>query len=270
MISEERGTREDEEESQKLREIIRPHFDTEKDIEKKEQQIAILREIVRQWSIEVARKKKIAKTEITEQQAQLLPFGSYFLGVSTKTGDIDTVVVTSNHIQREKDFNEDLYAMIKNSPHIEHCNLIQSAQIPIITLSFKDNGQEFDISLCVLDKSKVPEQLEEELEGMERLDDKSQRSLNGWRDNKFIKKAMGSSFSVFKDAVKFIKLWTKKRGVNENKLGFFAGISYAIMVAKIIQLFPNFPLNKIIEMFFYIYSQWDWEVPVTINNLESS
>jgi poly(A) polymerase len=43
-------------------------------------------------------------------------------------------------------------------------------------------------------------------------------------------------------------------------LGYFGGISLAIMVAKICQLYPNWPPSKLIERFFFIYQYFPWNV----------
>ena len=59
-------------------------------------------------------------------------------------------------------------------------------------------------------------------------------------------------------------MWAKNRGISSNAMGFLGGISWAILVAKICQLFPNHkPLNLLNE-FFKIYSIWNWKVPVRL------
>jgi poly(A) polymerase len=60
-----------------------------------------------------------------------------------------------------------------------------------------------------------------------------------------------------------IKIWAKKIGVYGSMLGYFGGISLAIMVAKICQLYPNWPPSKLIERFFFIYQYFPWNVPLS-------
>lgn len=42
----------------------------------------------------------------------------------------------------------------------------------------------------------------------------------------------------FKQTLRLIKVWAKNRGVSSNAMGFLGGISWAIMLAKICQIFP--------------------------------
>lgn len=48
-------------------------------------------------------------------------------------------------------------------------------------------------------------------------------------------------------------------------LGYFGGISLAIMVAKICQLYPNYCPAKLIERFFFTYQLFPWNVLKEIN-----
>ena len=61
-----------------------------------------------------------------------------------------------------------------------------------------------------------------------------------------------------------IKTWAKNRGINSNGMGYLGGISWAILVAKICQIFPNHKPAKLFYEFFAVYSIWNWDVPVRI------
>lgn len=62
----------------------------------------------------------------------------------------------------------------------------------------------------------------------------------------------------FKSTLRLIKVWAKNRGISSNQMGYLGGISWAILVAKICQLFPNHYPNKLLSEFFQIFSIWDW------------
>lgn len=48
-------------------------------------------------------------------------------------------------------------------------------------------------------------------------------------------------------------------------MGYLGGISWAILVAKICQLFPNHKPIKLLQEFFIIFSLWNWKaMPVNI------
>jgi len=51
-----------------------------------------------------------------------------------------------------------------------------------------------------------------------------------------------------------IRFWAKQKGIYSGLLGYLGGIQYAIMVAKICQMYPNLECGKLVEKFFRIYS----------------
>ena len=48
-------------------------------------------------------------------------------------------------------------------------------------------------------------------------------------------------------------------------MGYLGGISWAILVAKICQIFPNHKPAKLFFEFFAVFNIWNWKVPVRIN-----
>lgn len=69
----------------------------------------------------------------------------------------------------------------------------------------------------------------------------------------------------YRTALLCVKLWAKRMGVYGSMLGYFGGISLAIMVAKICQLYPNYCPAKLIERFFFTYQLFPWNVLKEIN-----
>lgn len=60
-------------------------------------------------------------------------------------------------------------------------------------------------------------------------------------------------------------MWAKNRGISSNGMGYLGGISWAILMAKICQLFQNHKPYKLLAEFFLIYSIWNWKaMPVNI------
>ena len=64
----------------------------------------------------------------------------------------------------------------------------------------------------------------------------------------------------FKETLRLIKVWAKNRGVSSNAMGFLGGISWAIMLAKICQIFPYHKPSRLLFEFFNIYRLWDWKL----------
>ncbi len=113
---------------------------------------------------------------------------------------------------------------------------------------------------------------------MDHMDEKMKRSFNGFRNAEMIlesiilpedyenKSNIKKKLDVFRLFVVALKVFHKKKAIYENKLGFFGGITLALMAAKIVQLYPNYSVIHLLERFFYIYGYvWNWaEYPVYI------
>jgi poly(A) polymerase len=78
------------------------------------------------------------------------------------------------------------------------------------------------------------------------------------------------SVAVFRVAVRLVKHWAQSRGVYGNVLGFPGGVAYAIMVARICQLYPNAAPSLVAARFFSIYARWRWPTPVLLCPLGES
>lgn len=68
-----------------------------------------------------------------------------------------------------------------------------------------------------------------------------------------------------------IKLWAKKMGIYGSMLGYFGGISLAVMVAKVCQLYPNLCPVGLMERFFFLYHMFPWsEIPILVETIEDN
>ena len=57
------------------------------------------------------------------------------------------------------------------------------------------------------------------------------------------------------------------RGVYNNKLGFLGGVSWAMLVARTCQLYPNAAASTIVAKFFLLLRNWEWPRPVLLDSL---
>lgn len=55
-----------------------------------------------------------------------------------------------------------------------------------------------------------------------------------------------------------------EHGIYSNVLGYLGGVSWAMLVARICQLYPNAAAATLVCKFFLVFSQWKWPQPVLL------
>jgi poly(A) polymerase len=115
--------------------------------------------------------------------------------------------------------------------------------------------------------STVPDNLDlKDDEILRNLDHRCARSLNGCRVTDEILDLV-PDHETFKSTLRAIKLWAKKNGLYSNALGFFGGVTWAMLVARICQLYPNAAASTLVHKFFHVYGLWSWPTPVLLKSV---
>ncbi|GFQ91219.1 poly(A) polymerase alpha-A [Trichonephila clavata] len=83
---------------------------------------------------------------------------------------------------------------------------------------------------------------------LKNLDHKCVRSLNSCRGTDEIHNLV-PNIESFRLALRSIKLWAKRHGVYSNVLGYLGGVSWAILVARTCQLYPNATASTLVHKF---------------------
>lgn len=275
--------------------LLRNEFnllESKSDKEKKEVALLRLNDILKNWMSLVNQSLGIKvdhnNVNSISNSAILLCYGSYKLGVSTPTGDMDTLVLTPKYVDREKHFFGLLYNILeqkaKENENIKDLTSInyEHSITPLIKMIFYDVSVDM-VFASVEDVSALNGEIKPSGLSIRNnlyndgyllsvaMDEKMQRSYNGFRNAEMILNSMFSESEKkndlliekriynFRMCLRCLKQIAKSNGINENKFGYLGGIAYAIMTAKIVQMFPNYSFSHLLEKFFYVYGfEWDW------------
>ncbi|KAF7456081.1 polyA polymerase [Cryptosporidium felis] len=236
-------------------------YETVEGMKKREYVLASLNKLVREWIYEASLEHSMNEEEAISAGGGIFTFGSYRLGVVAAGSDIDTLCIAPRHISRESFFTFFL-AKLQQDINVTKVQPVPDAYTPIIKMVY--HGMEMDLLFACLNLSRIPNDLntlDDEL--LKNVDEKTARSLNGCRVNDMILQLVPNKES-FRTALRFVKHWSKARGIYSNVLGYLGGISWAILTARICQLYPNAAPSQIINRFFYIYKTWQWKNPVIL------
>lgn len=240
-------------------------FETEAGVQRRRKVLATLQSIVQEFVYTVSRKKNMSDGMAKDAGGKLFTFGSYRLGVYGPGSDIDTLVVVPKHVTKE-DFFTVFADLLRKRSELQKIEPIPGAYVPIIKTVF--DGIDIDIICARLDIPQVPLDLSLKDNNLLRnIDDTDLRALNGTRVTDLILKLVPQK-TVFRHALRTIKLWAKKRAIYANMFGFPGGVAWAMLVARICQLYPNAVGAVIVEKFFDLYIRWNWPQPVLLQPIE--
>uniref|UniRef100_A0A8U7MBM3 polynucleotide adenylyltransferase n=1 Tax=Corvus moneduloides TaxID=1196302 RepID=A0A8U7MBM3_CORMO len=247
--------------TQKLIEAMKPFgvFEDQEELFHRTTVLGKLNNFVREWISELAESKNLPPS-ITEQVGgKIFTFGSYRLGVHTKGSDIDALCVAPSHVERS-DFFQSFFEKLKNLEEVKNlrvkysCKRLELIDLVFAKLSLPTVSDDLDLRDDSCLKS---------------LDIRCIRSLNGSRVTDEILRLV-PNLENFRLTLRAVKLWAKRRGVYSNIMGFLGGVSWAMLVARICQLYPNALASTLVNKFFLIFSKWDWPKPVLLKHLEES
>ncbi|KAG6015904.1 hypothetical protein E4U54_002744 [Claviceps lovelessii] len=246
-------------------------FESPSDTQKRYQVLESLQHICDEFVKCVARKKE-PKNEVLIRNARgkVFTYGSFRLGVFGPGSDIDTLVVAPKYVTRD-DYFEYFPKMLESmAPEgaITDLTVVTEAFVPII--KFEYSGISIDLIFSrVIQKQLAPEFQDLKDSSLLRgLDEAELRSLNGTRVTDEILTLVPEQ-STFKLALRAIKLWAQRRAVYGNIMGFPGGVAWAMLVARVCQLYPKAATSVIVNKFFLIISQWRWPQPVLLKPIES-
>ncbi|CAK7565341.1 MAG: polynucleotide adenylyltransferase [Sporothrix epigloea] len=202
--------------------------------------------------------------------AKVFTYGSFRLGVYMPGSDIDTLIVAPKYVTREdyfRYFPEMLQAM---SPpgSITDLTSVEDAFVPIIKFEYSGISIDLIFSRVLLTQLPADERWGLKDSNLLRgLDEPELRSVNGTRVTDEILSLVPEQ-RTFRDALRAIKLWAQRRAIYANIMGFPGGVAWAMMVARVCQLYPKATGAVIVSKFFGIILRWPWPNPVLLKPIE--
>ncbi|KAH0620384.1 hypothetical protein JD844_020774 [Phrynosoma platyrhinos] len=238
--------------TQKLIETLKPFgvFEEEEELQRRILILGKLNNLVKEWIREISEIKNLPQSVIENVGGKIFTFGSYRLGVHTKGADIDALCVAPRHVDRS-DFFTSFYEKLKLQEEVKDLRAVEEAFVPVIKLCF--DGIEIDILFARLALQTIPEDLD--------LRDDSCRVTDEILH-------LVPNIDNFRLTLRAIKLWAKRHNIYSNILGFLGGVSWAMLVARTCQLYPNAIASTLVHKFFLVFSKWEWPNPVLLKQPE--
>lgn len=222
--------------------------------------------IVTDWAAGFYERMGIPVPGDSKKMAMILPFGSYALGVHSTDSDIDVLAVMPNHVSRH-DFLAELEPIFKQHPSVEKLSVVPEAFVPVI--KFHWEGVDIDLSFAQLPVKELPIPLD--ITDSELLrdqkDPKDVTCLNGPRVTYEILRRVRNA-EHFRTFLRSIKLWARRKGIYSNIVGFPGGVAWAIMCANVCQLYPNLNPPMLLEKFFFLYLNWNFDNAIKIASVD--
>jgi len=237
-------------------------IESDGELRRRERVMGELKRLFQAWVRSVCKAKGLSDELASEAGGKLYTSGSYRLRVHEPGADIDSICVAPNHCTRE-DFFDTLKAMLLEHPQVENLRSVETAVVPIMT--FDLDGVNIDLLFAHLPLNAIPASLDiDEDAVLQGVDEATEKSLNGPRVTNLIYKLVSHNYESFLQVLRVARVWAKRRGIYSNKLGYFGGINFNILVALICQLFPKATPSYLLCKFFAIFAKWDWPAPAIL------
>eukprot|EP00475_Leptophrys_vorax_P042319 TRINITY_DN7983_c0_g1_i1.p1 TRINITY_DN7983_c0_g1~~TRINITY_DN7983_c0_g1_i1.p1 ORF type:complete len:787 (+),score=186.65 TRINITY_DN7983_c0_g1_i1:53-2413(+) len=234
---------------------------------KRERVLGELNLICQDWAKEAASKYATSEPIQREARVKLYTFGSYRLGVHVAGSDIDALLIGPKYITRNI-FFEELTKILSGHEKVTKVSPVPDAYVPV--LKFEFDNVDIDMVFACVDMEIIPEDLnifENDL--LRGLDPATVRSLNGVRVTDMIL-TLVPNVSNFRRTLRAVKYWAKQRGVYGNVFGFCGGVAWAMLTARVCQLYPNAAPSTLLQKFFTFYVVWKWPTPILLCQIPSN
>lgn len=227
-----------------------------------------LENLLRQLVQTTGKQQGLPQAILNEAGGRIFTYGSFALGVYNPGSDMDTLALAPKHVTRDHFFQHmpDMIRKEFKPEEVTELTAVPGIAVPIIKLELC--GVSVDFIFCALKLQSVPKTQElNDLNLLRGLDDVDVKCLNGTRVTNRILDLVPQT-KVFKIALRAIKLWAKQRALYGNIACFPGGVAYAMMVARICQLYPKAAAPVVVAKFFFTWRRWGWPNPIFLQHRE--
>ncbi|XP_031119750.1 nuclear poly(A) polymerase 4-like [Ipomoea triloba] len=241
-------------------------YESAEETAKREHVLSRLKQILKDWVKGLTRLRGYSDQVVEDANAVLYTFGSYRLGVHGPGADIDALCVGPSYVNREEDFFFILHKIFAGMKEVTELRSVPDAHVPVMKLKF--DGVSIDLLYASISLLVVPDNLDiSNVSVLYNVDEPTARSLNGCRVADQILKLV-PNVENFRTTLRCVKFWAKKRGIYSNMIGFLGGINWALLVARVCQLYPNASPSMLVSRFYRVYTLWRWSNPLMLCEIE--
>lgn len=285
----EESSEEEKEQSEVLVEVFKDVLQTSKEERETEEEVVdLLQSVAERWVRDIIKADERDPVELLRNHCKVLRYGSAHLHATDASSDLDLVLVTSKIATREQ-FFATLPPLLLRHQKIRNVAQLPQAFVPIIRCQV--GKHQLDIAYARLGSRELSHTVAADLgsDGIFKdCDAQSVLSLNGRRVSDKIQRLV-PDVETFRKLLRVVKHWAKCRGVYSNRLGFLGGVNWAILAAKVCQMYPALSLgslgkgclvvreiwfvwrdnSQVVKRFFMVWAQWKWPSPVLLCAMRS-
>jgi poly(A) polymerase len=247
-------------------------FESPQETEKRREVLRQLEKITNVFVQRAAAEKEPKNTfMIRDAIGRVFTYGSYRLGVYGPGSDMDTLVVAPKYVTVEQYFKIFPEVLVEMAPPgaITDLTPVPEAFVPIIKFEF--SGISIDLIFCSIQTLKqLPDEKNWSLADnnlLRGLSENEVRSVNGTRVTDDILHLVPEP-ATFKLALRAVKLWAQRKAIYANIMGYPGGVAWAMLVARVCQLYPKATSAVVVNKFFHIMYKWPWPLPVLLKDIE--
>lgn len=241
-------------------------FPSADDVARRTRVVEELRSLLAEWLIRDGIAKGIP-VDRARRRGTLALQGSVQLGLDMEGDDVDLVAVVAQHFTRADAFRA-LESDLRAHPAVAGLRAFREAAVPL--LQFTLHGVPVDLKVArVLRRAVDPDTFDatnpKHLALVE--DDVCMRSLSGTLIGAALL-ACVPDVATFRLVVKVVKVWARRRGIYGKAFGYFGGLAWTILVARVCQLYPSALPATALQMFFKVWAVWPFPTPVILTEIK--